>query len=205
MTRPEDAELASNLGADAVGMIFYDKSPRNVSIERAQNIIAAINPVCSPVAVVVNPELEFMQDLLSRLEVQLLQFHGDESPEFCAQFNRPYIKALRMQPGVRLEAVRRQYAGARALLLDTYDKKQAGGTGRAFDWSLLKKGEVDQAKPELMLAGGVGPDNAAEAIRQTGIRSIDVNSGVESAPGIKDHDKIRAIMKLRQGLLSGDN
>jgi len=197
MTRPEDAALASNLGADAVGMIFYEKSPRNVSIERAREIIAVLNPLCSPVAVVVNSDSEFIKNLLARLDIQLIQFHGDEPAEFCAQFNRPYIKAVRMQQGVKLDDVRRQYAGARALLLDTYDKNQAGGTGRAFDWGILARGEADLLKPELILAGGIGPDNVSEAIRQTGIHSIDVNSGVESAPGIKNHDKIRAIMKLR--------
>lgn len=201
MTRPPDAALASSLGADAVGMIFYEKSARNISIAQARDLIFELNPLCSAVAVVVNPEPVFVESLLSQLDIQLIQFHGDEPASFCEQFKMPYIKAIRMNVDTRLADIRKEYARARALLLDTFDKNLVGGTGRTFDWNLLDHGGLDETaaslhRPELMLAGGLGPDNAAAAIKRTGICSIDINSGVETAPGIKDHDKIRAMMKL---------
>ena len=196
MRRPQDAALASSLGADAVGMIFYEKSARNTSISQAQEIIAELNPLCSPIAVVVNPQVKFMENLITQLDIQLIQFHGDESSTFCEQFKLPYIKAVRMKDGIRLADVRRQYAKARGLLLDTYDKNLVGGTGRAFDWGLLDGAEEGFSGPELILAGGLGPENVSDAVAQTGIRTIDVNSGVEIEPGVKDHDKMRAIMRL---------
>ena len=196
MSRPQDAALASSLGADAVGMIFYAKSARNISISRAQEVIAELNPLCSAVAVVVNPQVKFVENLLSRLDIQLIQFHGDESAEFCEQFGMPYFKAVRMQAGIRLRDIRNQYAGARALLLDTFDKNLVGGTGRTFDWTLLDDAGAGLRRPELILAGGLGPENVLDAIKQTGVRTVDVNSGIETAPGIKDHDKMRETMQL---------
>ncbi len=196
MRRPQDAALASLLGVDAVGMIFYEKSARNVSIAQAQDVISELNPLCSPVAVVVNPEVKFMESLLTQLDIQIIQFHGDESPVFCEQFKLPYFKAVRMGKGTRLADVRNQYAGARALLLDTFDKHLVGGTGRTFDWDMLGGEGSAPQRPELILAGGLGPENVADAISQTGVSTIDVNSGIESAPGVKDHDKMRAVMEL---------
>jgi phosphoribosylanthranilate isomerase len=200
MRRPQDAALASSLGADAVGMIFYEKSARYTSISQAQEIIAELNPLCSPVAVVVNPQVSFMQNLLAQLDIQLIQFHGDESSTFCEQFKLPYTKAVRMKEGTRLSEIRKQYAKARGLLLDTYDKNLIGGTGRAFDWDMLDAAKNDLRGPELILAGGLGPENVADAIAQTGIRTIDVNSGIETAPGIKDHNKMREIVRLLNAL-----
>jgi phosphoribosylanthranilate isomerase len=196
MRRPQDAALASSLGADAAGIIFYEKSARNVSISQAQEVISELNALCSPVAVVVNPEVKFVEKLLSQLDIQLIQFHGDESAAFCEQFKVPYIKAVRMQAGIQLSDIRKQYARARALLLDTFDKMLVGGTGHTFDWTLLDGVEASLRKPELILAGGLGPANVIEAIRQTGISTIDVNSGIETAPGVKDHDKMREIVRL---------
>lgn len=195
LTRPQDAALASSLGADAVGMIFYAESARNVSLKQAKEVISELNPLCTAVAVVVNPEVKFVETLLSHLDIQLIQFHGDESAAFCSQFKMPYIKALRMKEGTRPGDVRKQYAGARGLLLDTFDSKLVGGTGRSFDWGLLEPTASEPCRPELILAGGIGPENALDAIRQTGIRSIDVSSGIEIAPGIKDHHKMRELVQ----------
>ena len=196
MRRPQDAALASSLGVDAVGIIFYDKSARNVSISQAREVISELNALCSPVAVVVNPESKFVEKLLSQLDIQLIQFHGDEPAVFCEQFKVPYIKAVRMQEGVALADIRMQYAGARALLLDTFDKTLVGGTGHTFDWTLLDGPETILRRPELILAGGLGPENVTDAIRQTGISTVDVNSGIETAPGVKDHAKMRKIVQL---------
>lgn len=196
MRRPQDAALASSLGADAVGMIFYDKSARNVSISQAQEVISELNALCSPVAVVVNPEAKFVDKLLTQLDIQFIQFHGDEPAAFCEQFKMPYIKAVRMKEGIALADIRKQYTGARALLLDTFDKNLVGGTGHTFDWTLLDGSEASLRRPELILAGGLGPENMADAIQQTGIRTLDVNSGIETTPGVKDHDKMREIMVI---------
>ena len=202
MTRPEDAAFASTLGADAVGMIFYEKSARNISPAKAREVIAELNPLCSPVAVVVNPEPVFMDGLLSQLDIQLIQFHGDESPEFCEQFGLPYLKAVRMRPETDLGALRERYRSARALLLDTFDKAMVGGTGRPFDWGMLEAAGVD--KRELILAGGLGPDNVVRAVEETGIHSLDVNSGVEIAPGIKDHEMMHRVMQALKLLAGSD-
>jgi len=196
MRRPQDAALASSLGADAVGMIFYDKSARNVSISQAQEVISELNALCSPVAVLVDPEAKFVEKLLSQLDIQLIQFHGDEPAAFCEQFKMPYIKAVRMKEGIQLSDIRKQYAGARALLLDTFDKTLVGGTGRIFDWNLLDVTQSGLQRSDLILAGGLEPENMADAIQQTGIRTLDVNSGIETAPGVKNHDKMREIMVI---------
>lgn len=190
VSRPEDAALASALGADAVGMIFYPPSPRNTALEQAKAVVAELNPLCTPVAVVVDPETAFVEALLKRLDIQLIQFHGAETAAFCEQFQVPYIKAVRMRDDTRLEVLRERYRSARALLLDTYDQRMVGGTGRPFDWNILEQAGVD--KRELILAGGLNPDNVASAIEETGIYTLDINSGVESEPGIKDHEKMRA-------------
>ena len=195
MTRTQDAALASRLGADAVGMIFFEKSARNISLSRAREIIAELNPLCSPVAVVVNPEVVFVEEMLGRLDIHLIQFHGDETPEFCEQFATPYIKAVRVTEDTRLSELRERYGSARALLLDTYDKNLVGGTGRTFDWGLLQGENREPARPELILAGGLGPGNVVDAVKHTGVTTLDVNSGIESAPGIKDHGKMRDVVR----------
>ena len=200
MTRPEDAALASELGADAIGIIFYEKSARNVSCSLAQEIVAAVNPLCSTVAVVVNPEAEEVESILESVPISLIQFHGDESPEFCARFGRPYVKAIRMREGTDLQALRLKYASARALLLDTFDKNLVGGTGHPFDWAMLDKDLLQTPGPAMVLAGGLSPANVSRAIIDTGIRNLDINSGIEIAAGIKDSEKMRAVMRLKYSL-----
>ena len=200
MTRPEDAALASDLGADAIGMIFYAKSARNVSLLQAEEIVTAVNPLCGIVAVVVNPEVQQLSEILARIPVSAIQFHGDESPVFCARFQRPYIKAVRMRDGTDLSALRLQYAGARALLLDSFDKNLVGGTGKPFDWSVLDMNLNQTAGPKIMLAGGLTPENVVDAVARTGIANLDVNSGIERAPGIKDPQKMREVMRKLSAL-----
>ncbi len=195
MTRPQDAALASELGADAIGMIFYAKSARNISLQQARAVAAAVNPLCGIVAVVVNPEVAEVERILEAVPISMLQFHGDESAEFCSQFQRPYMKAVRMKQGTDLAQIQHRYANARALLLDTYDKNLVGGTGRPFDWSMLGADPVAQSGPSIILAGGLAPDNVMEAVRRTGIRNLDVNSGVEIEPGLKDPQKMREVMR----------
>ena len=198
MTRPQDAALASELGADAIGLIFYPNSARNVGLAQAREIIAEINPLCLTVAVVVNPDETALDQLLDQLNINVIQFHGDESPEFCAQFSTPYIKAIRITPKVCLSDMGKRYKSARALLLDTYDKNRVGGTGKIFDWSLYTKSDnPEPIVPKIVLAGGLSPDNAVQAIEQTGIHTLDVCSGIESAPGVKDHEKLRRMMKIK--------
>lgn len=199
MTRPEDAALASALGADAIGIIFYKKSARNVSLDQAHEIVAAVSPLCTTVAVVVNPEVEEVDRILEQVPIALLQFHGDESAAFCEQFERPYMKAIKMQANTDLSQLSAQYKGARGLLLDTFDVNMAGGTGRPFDWSMLESSVRADGGPEIVLAGGLTPDNVVQAIQQTGITNLDVNSGIERSPGIKDQVKMRAIMRLKYG------
>ncbi|MEE9447880.1 MAG: phosphoribosylanthranilate isomerase, partial [Arenicellales bacterium] len=145
-------------------------------------------------------DVQAIETLLANVPINMLQFHGDESPEFCAQFNLPYLKAVRMQVSTDLTAFREQYAGARGILLDTFDKNLVGGTGSTFDWSLIRNAEQNQHLPELILAGGLSPDNVQSAIEQTGIEHLDVNSGIESAPGIKDPEKMREVMKVKKML-----
>lgn len=198
MTRPEDAALASALGADAIGMIFYEKSPCYVSFDSARKITRVVNPMCSVVAVVVNPSAQYMDELLKAVPVHTIQFHGDESAEFCASFNKPFFKVISMKDGVDLAQKRIEYAAASALLLDTYDKHKAGGTGRPFDWSVLGDSTLKRDdQPQIILAGGLSPDNIEQAIAQTGVYNLDINSGVQSTPGIKDHDKMRAILQIK--------
>ena len=169
MVRVEDAALASALGADAIGMIFYAKSARNVSLSQAQKLVASVSPLCSTVAVVVNPLQAELEDILNNVRISMLQFHGDEPPEFCEQFQRPYMKAVRMRADTDLRALREKYASVSALLLDTFDKNLVGGTGRAFDWALLDAESMASNGPQIVLAGGLSPDNIVAAMRETGV------------------------------------
>lgn len=194
MTRAEDAALASELGADAIGVIFYEKSARNASFAQAKEIVDAVNPFCSVVAVMVNPTVAEVEQILKNVPLSMLQFHGNETAAFCEQFERPYMKAVRMQSRTDLSQLAVTYRGARALLLDTFDKNLVGGTGRPFDWSILDASTQSTGGPQIVLAGGLSPDNVSEAIRRTGISNLDVNSGIEISPGVKDHTKMRAVM-----------
>ena len=189
-TRPQDALAAAQLGVDAVGLVFYPQSKRFVSIEQAQAIVRVLPPFVSVVALFVNENTERIRQVLAQVPVDILQFHGDETPEFCRQFNRPYIKAVRVQNTDDIIAAQQQYPDARAVLFDAHIEGEYGGTGHRFDWAMLP----DQLSGHWILSGGLTPENIAEAVKITGAKIIDVSSGVESAPGIKSAEKIAALL-----------
>jgi phosphoribosylanthranilate isomerase len=187
ITTPDDARAAIGCGADAIGLVFYPKSPRAVSLERAAEIAAVVPPFVSLVALVVNEPAGQIERILSKVPIDLLQFHGDEAPEFCQQFGRPWIKALRIKPGVDIRAACNLYSSARGLLLDSWQEGVPGGTGKAFDWQLA----AQELPLPFVLAGGLHADNVGTAIAELRPAAVDVSGGVESAPGKKDTGKIR--------------
>lgn len=201
ITRVEDALAAVEAGADAIGLVFYAKSPRAVSVEQAAEIVQALPPFVTSVGLFVNMPREQVLAVLQQVPLDLLQFHGDESPAECEGYGRPYIKALRVRPGEDLAAAMAPYAGARGILLDTFVEGVPGGTGAAFDWSLVPQGV---ARP-IILAGGLEAYNVAAAIRQVRPYAVDVSGGVEASKGIKDAGKIRAFVKsVRDAQCDGD-
>jgi phosphoribosylanthranilate isomerase len=191
ITRIEDALAAVAAGADAIGLVFYAKSPRAVSVEQAAAILQALPPFVTSVGLFVDMPRAELQALLQRLPLDLLQFHGDESPADCEGHGRPYIKALRVRPGEDVAAAMAPYAGARGILLDTFVEGVPGGTGATFDWSLVPR----QAGKPIILAGGLEAGNVAAAIRQVRPYAVDVSGGVEASKGIKDAGKIRAFVQ----------
>jgi phosphoribosylanthranilate isomerase len=197
LTRDSDLAAAVEAGTDAVGLVFYAPSPRSVEIEQARGLLDSLPPFVTGVGLFVDAEPDFVRSVLSRAPLDLLQFHGDEPPDYCATFHRPWIKAVRMRPGTDLASLVERYRGARGLLLDTYDPGAAGGTGRRFDWDLVP----DWLAPQVILAGGLTPENAGEAVRRVGPYAVDVSGGVESAKGVKDRSKIGAFL---QGVRDGD-
>ncbi|AAN67609.1 MULTISPECIES: phosphoribosylanthranilate isomerase [Pseudomonas] len=191
ITRIEDALAAAEAGADAIGFVFYAKSPRAVDVRQARAIIAELPPFVTTVGLFVNASRCELNEILEVVPLDLLQFHGDETPQDCEGYHRPWIKALRVRPGDDLEAACRLYAGARGILLDTYVPGVPGGTGEAFDWSLVP---ARLGKP-IILAGGLSADNVGQAIAQVKPYAVDVSGGVEQAKGIKDAAKIEAFMR----------
>ncbi|WP_243050230.1 phosphoribosylanthranilate isomerase [Dyella sp. RRB7] len=186
MTRVEDALLAASLGADAIGLVFTARSRRRVSIEQARAIVRALPPFVTVVALLMDDEALLVQEVIDAVQPDLLQFHGSERDDWCAQFGRRYLKAIAMGEGAAALPQLRHYPGASGLLLDGHGLGEAGGSGKAFDWSLMPR---DLAQP-LILAGGLTPLNVAEAIRVASPWAVDVASGIESAPGIKDPRKM---------------
>ena len=186
ITRVEDAVCAVNAGADAIGLVFYTPSPRNVSIEQAQKICAVLPPFITVVALFVDEQASVIEHVCKSVPISLLQFHGNESESDCMGFSIPYIKAIRVQFDSDVHHAEVKYKSAQAILVDTYKKGVAGGTGELFDWSLLP---ADHKKP-LVLAGGLTPDNIRNAIRTVQPYAVDVSGGVESEKSIKDHEKV---------------
>lgn len=186
ITRIEDAIAAIDAGADALGFVFYSKSPRAVSVEQAQSIIAALPPFVSKVGLFVNEDATFIRELLGVCSLDILQFHGDESPEFCHSFTMPYMKALRMREGMDLHVAAEEYSTASALLLDSYKPGVPGGTGESFDWHRIP----NKLDIPIVLAGGLRVDNVAAAISSCHPYALDVSGGVEMAPGIKCPQKV---------------
>jgi phosphoribosylanthranilate isomerase len=191
ITRVEDALAAVHLGASAIGLVFWRRSARYVAPATAREIIRALPPFVTTVGVYVDPEPAWVKETLSVAGLNLLQFHGDEPPEFCQRFSRPYIKAVRVRPGLDLLQYAARYIGARGLLLDTYVDDAPGGTGHVFDWGL-----IPQNLPlPLILSGGLHAGNVTMAIDQAQPGAVDVSSGVEASKGIKDAAKIAAFMR----------
>lgn len=191
ITRIEDALAAVAAGADAIGLVFYGKSPRAVGVEQAAAIVQALPPFVTTVGLFVDMPRDQLQQLLQRLPLDLLQFHGDESPADCEGHGRPYIKALRVRPGEDVAAAMAPYSGARGILLDTFVEGVPGGTGASFDWSLVP----ENADKPIILAGGLDADSVAAAIRQVRPYAVDVSGGVEASKGIKDAGKIHAFVQ----------
>ncbi len=198
ITRGQDARAAAASGAAAIGLVFYAQSPRAVTIEQARGIVMDLPPFVGTVGLFVNAEPAWVREVLAAARIDLLQFHGDESPEYCAAFGCPYLKALRVRPGLDLAREAQRFAAAAGLLLDAYDPERFGGTGRRLDWQGLP-GELGRP---LVLAGGLTPENVGEAIRAVRPYAVDVSGGVESAPGIKDPGRIEAFV---QGVRDADS
>ena len=190
ITRAEDARMAAQLGADAIGLVFYAPSPRNIGPEQARAIIAAIPPFVTAVGLFVDPAPGEVESVLRRCPLGLLQFHGDEAPDFCCGFGRPYIKAARVSADADLVQYLSRYHAAQGWLLDAYHDGLYGGTGEAFDWKLIPR---NLARP-VILSGGLTPDNVGAAVRQVRPWAVDVSSGVEAAKGVKDAAKIAAFI-----------
>jgi len=198
ITRLEDALVAVDLGVDALGLVFYAPSPRNVTIATAADVARQIPAFVSVVGLFVNAEPSFVEEVIANVGLSLLQFHGDETPEDCERFGLPYIKAIRVKADTNLVQYARDFTSAKALLLDTYTEGVAGGTGQLFDWNL-----IPSALPKpVILAGGLQANNVAQAIWQVKPYAVDVSGGVEATKGIKDAQKIAAFMQ--QVNLSGN-
>lgn len=186
ITRAEDADAAVEAGADALGLVFYPPSPRAVNVGQAVDAVSNIPAFVSVTALFVNPTVEEVQRVLDSVRIDLIQFHGDEDDDFCRQFKRPYIKALRVRQASDVVASCLRFPGALAILLDSYKPGVPGGTGETFDWSLIPE---TPPKP-IILAGGLEPENVASAITQIRPFAVDISGGVEASKGIKDHCKI---------------
>lgn len=191
LTRAEDAVAAARLGAQAIGVVLFPQSPRYVSNTQARSIVDALPPFVTPVALMVNPTEAEVETAIREVRPALLQFHGDETPEFCSRFSVPYIKALRVRPRMDLLQYAGDYAAAKGLLLDAFVEGSRGGTGATFDWSLIPTGFP---KP-LILAGGLDSSNVTEAVRRVRPWAVDVSSGVEVGKGLKDAARMAAFIR----------
>lgn len=186
ITRKQDVIAAASAGADALGFVFYEPSPRYVAAGKARELVDAVPPFITATGLFVNAEASFVREVLSQVRLDLLQFHGDESPEFCDSFGVRWIKAVRVRETVDIENAFECYHKASGLLVDAWDPQKYGGTGQAFNWSL-----IPARRPlPLILAGGLASDNVSGAVAQVRPWAVDVSGGVESSKGIKDVEKI---------------
>ncbi len=194
ITRCDDAQLAVDAGADAIGLVFYEKSPRFVNNEIAAEISQLIPAFVSRVALFKDADKQKIESVLLAVEIDLIQFHGSEAPDFCQQFELPYIKAIGMKGSEHdagfLRSCAEDYGSAKALLLDGHAPGEAGGSGESFDWA-----SIATVNKPIVLAGGLTPENVKQAIELVQPFAVDVSSGVENAPGIKDKEKVLAFMK----------
>lgn len=191
ITSVKDGLMVSKAGVDAIGLVFYEPSPRHVEIEQACLIAKAMPAFVSKTALFVNPDEQYVRSVLENVQIDLLQFHGEESPEFCEQFDVAYMKAVRMREDTDLQALERRYATASGLLLDAYKPGVPGGTGEQFNWEWVPS---DCTLP-IILAGGLTPDNVVQAIRKVEPWAVDVSGGVEATKGVKAPDTVKLFMQ----------
>lgn len=190
ITREQDIQTVAASGANALGLVFHEPSPRHLDLPRAMRLARAVPPFLTVVGLFVNPSVDRVHEILAQLPLDVLQFHGEESAEFCRQFGKPYLKAIRVKAGVDLVECAARYADAQGLLLDAHVEGVQGGTGASFDWNLIPR-----ALPlPVILSGGLHAGNVAAAIAQVRPCAVDVSSGVEAAKGIKDAAKIAAFV-----------
>ena len=194
ITRALDALAAAELGADAIGVVIYPKSPRAVTVDELAGITAGLEDYVAVVALFVDPEPELVRTVIQTGSVNLLQFHGSESPEFCDQFALPYMKAVAVKGDSNLEELTAPYDSARYILLDSYDSIMPGGTGKTFDWNKVER-LSERQQSRLVLAGGLAPDNVRLAIETVRPFGVDVSSGVEASKGIKDVEKMKSFIE----------
>ena len=187
ITNIEDARVAEDAGAYAIGLVFYKKSPRYISIGTAKEIIAHINQPLNSVGLFVDADRDYICSVLEQIDLDILQFHGQESEQTCAFFNKPYIKAIRVSKDTNILKEVEKYSSAKAILLDTHVEGLLGGTGKVFDWTMIPR---NLSKP-IILAGGLNVDNVKDAIRKIRPYAVDVSGGVESEKGKKDPKKIK--------------
>ena len=194
ITAVADALMVSAAGVDAVGLVFYPKSKRNLSMAQAAEICRVLPPFVTTVGLFLDAEADFVREVLAAVPLDVLQFHGSETPDYCRQFPRPYLKAVGMKglaASGGFAAYAERYPDAQGFLVDSHAPGAAGGTGETFDWTQVPQ---DYPKP-IILAGGLTPENVAEAIRTSRVYAVDVSSGVEAAPGVKDAAKVAAFMR----------
>jgi len=190
VTREADARRAAMLGADAIGLVFHSRSPRCLDGDQAAAVARSLPPFVTTVGLFLDSDPGFVAEMTRHVGLDLLQLHGDESPEYCAEMPRPYIKAVAMADIGDARSYIAAYPDARGFVLDSHALGQTGGSGRAFDWSAVPETDLS-----IILAGGLTPDNVAEAVRRIGPWGVDVSSGVESAPGAKDAERMAAFIR----------
>jgi phosphoribosylanthranilate isomerase len=190
ITSPEQALMVQENGADALGLVIYEKSPRYVDIEQAAKIRAVINDSTLAIALLVNPSKALVNQVIKQVKPDYIQFHGDETAEFCHQFNFPFIRAVRMREGLDIDAEVASYNAEGGFLFDAWSDDLYGGTGHSFDWSRLPV----STNYKFILAGGLNPNNVAEAIAKTNPYMVDVSGGVEASPGVKNPSKVKAFV-----------
>lgn len=194
LKEPAHARLAAGEGADAIGLVFHPQSPRYVELDRAAEVAAAVPAFITVTGLFVNAPEAAIREALARVPLDLLQFHGDETPEECGRYGRPFLRAVRMEEGVDLIEYAHRFSRAKALLLDAYVPGTPGGTGRTFDWNRIPR---DLPLP-IVLSGGLEAGNVGLAMKQARPWAVDVSSGVERERGVKDPAKITAFIRSVQ-------
>ena len=189
-TRSEDVVAAASLGVDAIGLVFYPPSPRHIDIAKALEIVSVLPAFTTTVALFADADEQQICRILEQVPIDLIQFHGDEPPQACRIYGKPYIKAVRMQAGIDIAALADKYHDAAGLLLDAYHPGTKGGTGSQFDWAMIP----GECHLPIILAGGLTPENAKLAVQSVKPYALDVSSGVELSKGIKDVDKMTAFL-----------